>query len=116
MGRRKNILRISLLIGITAAGGLSQPAFAEDTAKVGGHGSALASMKLLGEAFGKYHPGVKTEGPTVVTVFQVLVKNTGIQRIGGRIAGLAQEKTDGHKSHPSLYRGERIPRQYRDVV
>jgi hypothetical protein len=28
-----------------------------------------------------------TEGPTLVTVFQVLVKKAGIQRIGGRIAG-----------------------------
>lgn len=61
MERGKNILRILLLIVITAAGGSSQPVFAEDILKIGGHGGALASMKLLGEAFGKSHPGVKVQ-------------------------------------------------------
>lgn len=61
MERRKNILRILLLIVVTAAGGLPQPVFAEDTVKIGGDGSALGSMKVLSEAFGKYHPAVTVQ-------------------------------------------------------
>ena len=58
---RKNILRILLLIVITAAGGLSQQAFAEDIIKIGGDGSVLGSMKLLGGTYEKSHPGVKVQ-------------------------------------------------------
>jgi phosphate transport system substrate-binding protein len=61
MERRKNILRILLLIIIAAASGLPQPVTAENIIKIGGDGSALGSMKLLSEAFGKYHPGVKVQ-------------------------------------------------------
>jgi phosphate transport system substrate-binding protein len=61
MERRKKILRILLLIGLTAASGLSQSVFAETIVKVGGAGSALGSMRLLAESFQKSHPGVKVQ-------------------------------------------------------
>jgi len=61
MERRKKILRILLLIGLTAASGLSQSVFAETIVKVGGAGSALGSMRLLAESFEKSHPGVKVQ-------------------------------------------------------
>ncbi|MGZ8463071.1 MAG: PstS family phosphate ABC transporter substrate-binding protein [Candidatus Deferrimicrobiaceae bacterium] len=40
---------------------LSPAVFAEETIRVSGTGAAIGGMKLLGEAFGKKHPGVKVD-------------------------------------------------------
>ena len=61
MEHKKNILRILLLIVITAGGGLPQPVFAETIVKIGGAGSALGSMRVLAESFEKSQPGVKIQ-------------------------------------------------------
>ena len=61
MEPRKNIFKILLVIIIAAAGVLPQPAFAGETLKIGGDGSALGSMKVLSEAFAKSHPGVTVQ-------------------------------------------------------
>jgi len=57
----KKSLRILFLIVVTHSLTLPAAAFAEDCLKVAGTGSALASMKILGQAFEKSHPGVKVK-------------------------------------------------------
>ncbi|HEY5461142.1 MAG TPA: hypothetical protein VIJ89_05265 [Deferrimonas sp.] len=53
---------------------LAPAVFAEETIRVSGTGAAIGGMKLLGEAFGKKHPGVK------VNVFSSLGSSGGSRR------------------------------------
>lgn len=60
MGRRiklffKSFLSVTLITGFIFCSGV----FAGEEIKIGGAGSALGSMKMLGAAFEKKHPGVK---------------------------------------------------------
>lgn len=54
---------------------LAPAVFAEETIRVSGTGAAIGGMKLLGEAFGKKHPGVK------VNVFSSLGSSGGIKAL-----------------------------------
>ena len=55
---------------------LARAVFAEETIRVSGTGAAVGGMKLLGEAFGKKHAGVK------VNVFPSLGSTGGIMALG----------------------------------
>jgi len=57
----KKSLRILFLIIVTYSLTLPAAAFAEECLTVNGTGSAMASMKILGQAFEKLHPGVKVK-------------------------------------------------------
>ena len=54
---------------------LAPAVFAEETIRVSGTGAAIGGMKLLGEAFGKKHPGVK------VNVFPSIGSTGGIKAL-----------------------------------
>jgi ABC-type phosphate transport system substrate-binding protein len=53
MMKRTLVLSVALLL----VAGLSSPGAAE-TVRIGGTGSALRAMQILGESFGKTDPGV----------------------------------------------------------
>ena len=55
---------------------LAPAVFAEETIRVSGTGAAIGGMKLLGEAFGKKHPGVK------VNVYPSIGSTGGINALG----------------------------------
>ncbi|GEM_PF-4872313 len=57
----KKSLRILILIIVTSMLTLPAAVFAEDYLTVGGTGSALASIKILGQAFENSHPGIKVK-------------------------------------------------------
>lgn len=62
---------------------LAPAVFAEETIRVSGTGGAIGGMKLLGEAFGKKHPGVK------VSVIPSLGSTGGIKAVAAGKLDLA---------------------------
>ena len=62
---------------------LAPAVFAEETVRVSGTGGAIGGMKLLGEAFGKKHPGVK------VNVLSSLGSSGGIKAVAAGKLDLA---------------------------
>ena len=62
---------------------LAPAVFAEETIRVSGTGAAIGGMKLLGEAFGKKHPGV------TVVVYPSLGSAGGIKAVAAGKLDLA---------------------------
>lgn len=74
----------SRVVAIMAVLAFLAPAvFAEETVRVSGTGGAIGGMKLLGEAFGKKHPGVK------VNVLPSLGSTGGIKAVAAGKLDLA---------------------------
>lgn len=102
MNYKSNILYSGLLSILLLTLGLlfASPAYSDDVLKIGGVGSALGSMKILGEAFEKSHPDIS------VRIFPSLGSSGGIKAVneGSMDIGLSgrQLKNEEHKSALSV--------------